>query len=69
MDSISLQSSHELQNVSLPIQREMMDLKLEISQLLTDILQYHLEEVKEINDKNIKKDHLLKVKSILKKYE
>lgn len=67
METLSLQSSPEIQNISLPIQREFIELKLEISQLLTDILEIHLNEIKNLNDKSLSKDHLVKVKIYQKK--
>ena len=50
-----------LQHVSLPIQRELIDVKLDLSKLLTDMLDVHLNEVVVFNEKNMRKNHLVKV--------
>ena len=56
-----LQPQTELQNVSLPVQRELTDLKLEFSDLMIEMLQVYLKEIKEYNDNNLQKDYVVKV--------
>ena len=60
-DIQTYQSFHELQNTSLPIQRELVDMKLSLAILLTEILSTHLNEIRQKNVKNLKKDHIMKV--------
>jgi len=50
----------DLQTVSLAVQRELVDVKCELAQLCTDILQVHLDEVKKQNETNLKKDQVVK---------
>jgi hypothetical protein len=50
----------DLQTVSLAVQRELVDVKCELAQLYTDILQVHLDEVKKQNEANLKKDQVVK---------
>ena len=57
----SLQQINETQNLSLPIQREMVDLKLETSQLLIDMLEMNLNETIQQNEKNMGKNAIYKV--------
>ena len=57
----SLQQINETQNLSLPIQREMVDLKLEKSQLLIDMLEMNLNETIQQNEKNMGKNAIYKV--------
>jgi hypothetical protein len=57
----SMPTSTYLQQVSLPLQREMIDVKLIMSRLLTDMLEVHLNEVLVFNEKNMKKNYLVKV--------
>jgi hypothetical protein len=57
----SLQEANEHGNVSLTVQREIVDFKLEFAQFQTDMLEIHLEEVKDTNEKNLAKDHILRV--------
>ena len=57
----TMPSSTFLQNISLPLQRELTDVKLSIAKLLTDMLEVHLNEVIVFNEKNMKKNHLVKV--------
>jgi hypothetical protein len=49
-----------LQNILLDVQREAADLKLEFCAFLTEMLEINLNEVKEINERNLLKDHVLK---------
>ena len=58
----SLQPQAELVNVSLPIQRELTDLKLDFSDLMIEMLEVYLNEIKEYNDSNLRKDEVLKVR-------
>lgn len=60
----SLQPINEVSNLSLPIQREMIDLKLETVQLLTDMLELNLNEIISTNERNMTKDSIHKVKFI-----
>ncbi len=46
---------------SLPIQREYINLKLNLAELLTHIFETHTNEIKEINYRNLQKDHVIKV--------
>jgi hypothetical protein len=57
----SLQSASVIQNVSLPVQRELVDLRLEMTKLLTDMLEVHLNEIIEINENNLNKNQIVKV--------
>ena len=57
----SLQQINETQNLSLPIQREMVDLKLETAQLLTDMLELNLNEIIILNEKNMGRSAIQKV--------
>lgn len=50
----------DLQTVSLAVQRELVDVKCELAQLCTHILQVHLDEVKKQNEANLKKDQVVK---------
>ena len=59
-DVQTFQSFIELQNVSLPIQRELVNMKLNLIVLLTEILEMHVAETKEKNVKNLHKDHIMK---------
>jgi hypothetical protein len=59
----SLQQINETQNLSLPVQREMIDLKLELAQLLTDMLELNLNETINENEKNIGRNAIHKVYS------
>lgn len=61
VETLSLQSPSEQQNVSLAVQRELVDLKLELAQLLTDILELELKKVRDINENNLNKDKVLRV--------
>jgi hypothetical protein len=60
-DIQTYQSFTELQNTSLPIQRELVNMKLNLATTLTEILNIHLNEIKQKNVENLKKDHILKV--------
>jgi hypothetical protein len=63
-----LQSQNDLFTISLPIQRELTELKLELSRLLTDILEVNLVQITEINQQNLTKDNVIKtVQSYLAK--
>ncbi len=55
-----LQSPTDLLNISLPIQRELVDIKLDIAQLLTDMLETNLIEVKTRNAKNLNQNNVTK---------
>jgi hypothetical protein len=55
------QTFNELHNTSLPIQRELVNIKLDLAFLLTEILDTHVNEIKEKNVKNLHKDHVIKV--------
>lgn len=44
----------------MPIQRELTELKLELSQLLTDILEVNLIQITESNQQNLTKDNVIK---------
>lgn len=57
----SLQPASAIQNVSLPVQRELVDLRLESTKLLTDMLEVHLNEITEINESNLNKNLIVKV--------
>ena len=57
----SLNQINETQNLSLPIQREMIDLKLETAQLLTDMLELNVNEVVNQNEKNMGRNAIHKV--------
>ena len=57
----SLQQINETQNLSLPIQRELVDLKLETSQLLIDMLEMNLNETINQNEKNMGRNAIYKV--------
>ena len=57
----TMPTSTFLQQVSLPLQREMIDVKLEMSKLLTDMLEVYYNEVFVLNEKNMKKNYLVKV--------
>jgi hypothetical protein len=48
-------------NVSLTVQREMVDFKLEFAQFQTEMLEVYLDEVKEANEKDLAKDMILRV--------
>lgn len=61
-DTQTYQTYNELQNCSLPIQRELINTKLNLSQLLTEILDTHINELKATNKKNLEKDRVVKVK-------
>jgi len=56
----SLQQINDTQNISLPIQREMIDLKLEMSQLLTDMLEMNLNDAIATTEKNMGKNPIHK---------
>ena len=60
-DIQTYQSFTELQNTSLPIQRELVNMKLNLATTLTEILNIYLNEIKQKNVENLKKDHILKV--------
>ncbi|CAF0832143.1 unnamed protein product [Brachionus calyciflorus] len=60
-ETLSLHSSNEIQNASLPIQREVVEIKLEICKLLTDILEIHTKEIKNSNEKSSNQDNMSKV--------
>lgn len=62
---MSLQNWTDTQLISLPIQRQFIDLKLEFCHLLTDILEVELEQVIFKNESNLTKDTATKV-SILR---
>ena len=53
---------NDLQSISLPIQRELVDLKLEIAQLMTDMLEVNLNETKTKNSNALKQNNITKVK-------
>ncbi len=59
-----MQEAKERANVSLTVQREIVDFKLEYAQFQTDMLEIHLDEVKDTNEKNLAKDHILRVEII-----
>lgn len=61
VEALSLKSPSEIQNISLPIQREVTDIKLELSVLMTDMLEIHLNEIKLSNTKSSNKDNMTKV--------
>ncbi len=56
----SLQQITDIQNISFPIQRELIDLKLEMSQLLTDMLELNLNDVIATTEKNMGKNPIHK---------
>ena len=56
----SLQSLDELNGVSLPVQRELIDAKLESASLLAEVLEQCLNEVKADNSKNLGKNNIVK---------
>lgn len=56
----ALQQLSDTQNISFPIQRELVDIKLEITQLLTDMLEVNLNEIKFKNAKNLQQNIILK---------
>ncbi|RNA35696.1 cilia- and flagella-associated 46, partial [Brachionus plicatilis] len=60
-EALSLQSPSEIHNISLPIQREVSDIKLELCSLMTDMLEMHLNEIKVSNAKSSNKDNMTKV--------
>ena len=60
----SLQQMNDLQTISLPIQRELVDLKLEMAQIMTDMLEVNLNEAKTKNSKALKQNNITKVKII-----
>ena len=60
----SLQQMNDLQTISLPIQRELVDLKLEMAQIMTDMLEVNLNEAKSKNSKALKQNNITKVKII-----
>ncbi len=45
----------------MPIQRELIDIKLELVDLLDEILEAHLGQVIEMNEQNLSKDNVIKV--------
>ena len=57
----SLQQMNDIQSVSLPVQRELVDLKIEITQLMTDFIEMNLNEVKAKNSKSLRQDNITKV--------
>ncbi len=61
IEIVSLQQMNDIQNVSLPVQRELIDLKIEKSQLMTDFLEMNLNEVKAKNAKSLRQDNITKV--------
>lgn len=58
---VSIQNWNEIQSASLPIQREFVDIKLELSQLLTDMLEAELEQVVYKNEMDFTKQSAIKV--------
>lgn len=58
---VSIQNWNEIQSASLPIQREFVDIKLELSQLLTDMLEAELEQVVYKNEMDFTKESAIKV--------
>lgn len=58
---VSIQHWTELHPVSLPIQREFVDLKLELCHLLADMLEAELEQVVYKNEIDFTKDSAIKV--------
>lgn len=54
------ESVYELQNVSLHAQRQLVDLKLEYAQYLTDMLETHMIEVREKNEQDLRKDNVVR---------
>ena len=60
IEASSLQSTTDLLNISLPVQRELVDIKLEIVQLLTDMLETNLIAVKSRNAKNLQQKNVTK---------
>ena len=60
IDICSLQNSDSF-NISLTVQRELVDLKLEVCTFFTDMLETHLFEVKDINERNLNKNNMIKV--------
>jgi hypothetical protein len=46
--------------VSFPLQRELIDIKLEITQLMTDMLEVNLNEIKFKNSKDLQQNNILK---------
>lgn len=59
----AMQSYTDLINVSLPIQRELAECKLDVVDLLLDMLEMHLNEICELNEANLSKDPILKAVS------
>jgi hypothetical protein len=62
----SVQNWTDIQSISLPIQRELVDLKLEICQLLTNMLEVELDQVIYKNVEDLNKDRVIKVRSLFK---
>ena len=60
-EASTLQGLDELIGVSLPVQRELVDTKLEFASLLAEMLEHCLNETKADNSKNLGKDNVIKV--------
>lgn len=58
---VSLQNWSDLQSASLPIQRELIDIKFELCQLLTDMLEAELNQISEKNESNLVKENAIRV--------
>lgn len=60
-DIQSLHTNDELHQLSLPVQRELYDLKLSLIDLSLEIFNIYLDEVRETNLNNLHKDYITKV--------
>lgn len=57
----ALQAWSDIHSISLPVQRELVDAKLELCHLLTEILEVELERIAEKNESDLTKERAVKV--------
>lgn len=58
---VLIQNWNEINTASLPIQREFIHIKLELCQLLTDMLETELEQIVDKNESDHNKESAIKV--------